>query len=190
MAAYIAGNGKSRRNIPLDKVKAKGKLYGCNSIYKEITPDVLVSTDEGPSHQIQLMGYAREHDFYTRNPYSNYGAKQLRSPFASWGSGPNAVQLALAAGHNELYLFGFDFGSINHQYNNMFAGHEFYQNEGSNPTYGIKWVNQIKALMVYYNKVQFNIVAGQETAHTNEFSELKNVKVMQIDEFLKHINNV
>ena len=190
MAAYVAGNGMSRKVIPLDKVKSKGVLYGCNAIYKEITPDVLVATDPGPAHAIQMMGYAREHVFYTRKPYSNYGAKKLKELYAGWSSGPNAIQLAILDGHTEIYLFGFDFGSRSGSYNNIFAGHEFYNQIGSVPTYGGNWVHQVKSVLTHNKNIQFYIVVGHETAEIAQFCMFKNLKILTTDEFLKHINNV
>ena len=192
MAAYVAGNGTSRCSVNLVSVKKQGKLYGCNSIYKEITPDVLVATDEGQSHAIQLTGYALHHEFHTRKPYCDKGARQLKLPHANWSSGPNAVQLAVIDGHTEIFLFGFDFGGITDVFNNVFASHEFYKKVGDDATYGGNWYNQIETIVRHGKKIKFTVVIGTQTdtSYTDSLKELENVEIMPLSEFLIHINNV
>jgi len=192
MAVYIAGNGISRRRICLKLVNSKGVLYGCNNIYKEVTPDVLVATDDEQAHLIQDLGYAHHREFYTRSPYADKGAKKLKAPYSNWSSGPNAVQLAVMHGHTHLYLFGFDFGSANDKFNNVYAGHELYKTKDDPPTYGGNWYNQIRTVMIHNPNVQFTVVTGPETAimYSEPLNELENVEIISVDEFLIHINNV
>ena len=44
---FLIGNGESRKGFNLDTLKPHGKIYGCNALYREFTPDVLVSVDHG-----------------------------------------------------------------------------------------------------------------------------------------------
>ena len=67
-AAFVLGNGVSRLAIDLNQLKTCGKIYGCNALYREFTPDVLISTDKGIAHAIQNSGYAEKHRMYTRKP--------------------------------------------------------------------------------------------------------------------------
>lgn len=187
--AYIAGNGISRKAIDLSLVKSKGVLYGCNSIYKELAPDVLIATDADQSHAIQVSGYALDNEFHTRHPYSDKGAHKLKSPYWGWSSGPNAVQLAILQGHTNLYLFGFDFGSVGDTFNNCFADHEFYKKSIEPPTYGGNWMNQITTIISHNAGVYFTIVVGLETRSVSELTKFKNVKIMDIADFVIHINN-
>ena len=32
---FVLGNGESRKDIDIDLLKAKGKVYGCNAIFRE-----------------------------------------------------------------------------------------------------------------------------------------------------------
>ena len=43
---FIIGNGESRIGLDLEQLRDYGKIYGCNLLYKEFTPDVLVAIDE------------------------------------------------------------------------------------------------------------------------------------------------
>jgi hypothetical protein len=61
---FILGNGISRRDIPFSNLKLKGMIYGCNAIYREYTPDVLVATDPGIGEYIQNSGYSKKHRFF------------------------------------------------------------------------------------------------------------------------------
>jgi len=45
-AAFVLGNGVSRLQVDLAVLKTCGKIYGCNAIYREFVPDVLISTDQ------------------------------------------------------------------------------------------------------------------------------------------------
>ncbi len=66
--AFVLGNGISRQQIDLNLLKTLGRVYGCNAIYREFEPDVLISTDLPISERIQHEGYSRTHVHYTRKP--------------------------------------------------------------------------------------------------------------------------
>ena len=43
--AFILGNGVTRLEVDCVSLLDKGIVYGCNRIYEEFAPSVLVSTD-------------------------------------------------------------------------------------------------------------------------------------------------
>ena len=43
---FCVGNGESRRNVNLEVLRKFGKIYGCNAMYRDFTPDVLVAVDQ------------------------------------------------------------------------------------------------------------------------------------------------
>ena len=53
---FVLGNGVSRQGVNLHQLRHLGKIYGCNALYKEFTPDVLVATDKPIAEQIQNSG--------------------------------------------------------------------------------------------------------------------------------------
>ena len=53
--AFVIGNGISRRGLDLTQLQPYGKIYGCNALYREFTPDVLVATDKPIATIIQFM---------------------------------------------------------------------------------------------------------------------------------------
>lgn len=63
---FLIGNGESRKSFDLNSLKDKGKVYGCNGLHRDFTPDALISVDPGIMHEIYDKGYARDNDVYYR----------------------------------------------------------------------------------------------------------------------------
>ena len=61
--AFVLGNGVSRLGIDLAQLQTFGHVYGCNALYREFVPNVLVSTDRPISERIQHEGYAKTNMF-------------------------------------------------------------------------------------------------------------------------------
>jgi len=189
VTAFIIGNGLSRKGIDLKLLK--GTTYGCNWLYTEFKPDVLVATDNPISTHIQSSGYSKQHKFYTRKVYAGSGALKLRPQFKNWASGPNAVQLGVSDKHRTIVLLGFDFGSTGATFNNMFAGTQFYKQSNSTSTYSGNWKTQIEAIININKNIEFTIVQGTETsAIINEFNKLSNVKIISTTKFIdEYVSN-
>jgi hypothetical protein len=66
-SVFCIGNGESRKDFNLDLLKPYGKIYGCNALYREYTPDVLVSVDHGIMHEIYQSGYCYKNDTWFRD---------------------------------------------------------------------------------------------------------------------------
>ena len=64
---FCIGNGESRRSIDLRQLREHGKIYGCNALYRDFKPDVLVAVDQGIMHEIYHSGYAHNNECYFRN---------------------------------------------------------------------------------------------------------------------------
>ena len=56
--AWIIGNGPSRQQVKLNKLE--GTTFGCNALYRDFTPDYLVSGDAGVIKEICAKGYPKE----------------------------------------------------------------------------------------------------------------------------------
>ena len=64
---FVLGNGESRKDIDVDLIKAKGKVYGCNAIFREHELDGLIAVDPMLEHEIYQSGYAHKHPCYFRS---------------------------------------------------------------------------------------------------------------------------
>ena len=64
MRAFCLGNGPSRKSIDLESLKSYGTVIGCNAIYRDFTPDILVALDSRIGHEIYRSGYALKNKTY------------------------------------------------------------------------------------------------------------------------------
>ena len=64
---FCIGNGESRSSIDLNKLRPYGKIYGCNALYRNFTPDVLVAVDSGIIHEIYHSGYCDNNETWFRD---------------------------------------------------------------------------------------------------------------------------
>ncbi len=67
MNVFCIGNAESRRGIDLEKYRPHGKLYGCNALTRDFTPDVITSVDNGIMHEIFHKGLAYQIPCFFRN---------------------------------------------------------------------------------------------------------------------------
>lgn len=183
--AFVLGNGISRKGIDLDRLRQHGSIYGCNALYREFTPDVLVATDRPIAAAIQESGYAKNHQFYTRRPIEGLGAKSVPKAYFGYSSGPIATAIAAQDGHSSIYLLGFDMGPTeSKRFNNVYAGTEFYKPEDAQPTFAGNWIKQLIHITKDFTQCEFVRIHGSTTAHITEFDKIPNIKCLNLDQFV------
>ena len=64
---FCIGNGQTRSPIDLIKLRPHGKIYGCNGLYRDFTPDVLCSVDGPMMHEVYQSGYADNNETWFRD---------------------------------------------------------------------------------------------------------------------------
>jgi len=189
-AAFVLGNGVSRLSVDLHKVKNHGRIYGCNALYREFVPDVLVNTDRAIAGVIQNSGYAQNNLMYTRKPLPGLGARSVPQSYFGYSSGPIAAAIAALDKNLAVYLVGFDMGpTANNRFNNVYADTEFYKKSSANPTFTGNWVRQLVTIMKDFPAVSFHRVMGDTSAAIPEFKNVNNVRNMPMTEFVDRINN-
>jgi len=183
-AAFVLGNGVSRQAIDLTVLKTLGTTYGCNAIYREFEPDVLISTDVPISERIQHNGYSQTHTHYTRKPFPDSGARRIAQKYFGFSSGPVAVGQAALDGAVAIYMIGFDMGPTrNGRFNNIYADTEFYKKSSANPTFSGNWVNQIKTIARDFPKTSFFRIVGDTTAEIRDLLAIPNLTHLQMADF-------
>ena len=188
--AFVLGNGLSRQHLNLAHLKNCGSIYGCNGLYREFTPDVLVATDRPIAEAIQATGYALKNRFYTRRPLPEKGALSLPDKYRGYSSGPNATALAAIDQHHHIYLLGFDMGpTADNLFNNIYADTEFYKSSKHPPTFTGNWVKQIREICGDFSNIKFFRVCGATTARINDLESIKNLEHLELATFLDRINN-
>lgn len=187
-AAFVLGNGVSRQALDLNQLKTLGTTYGCNAIYREFVPDVLISTDAPISERIQQEGYSQQQVHYTRKPLPDSGARRIAQKYFGFSSGPVAVGQAALDGARAIYLVGFDMGPTrNGRFNNCYADTEFYKKSSANPTFTGNWVNQIKIIAGDFPKTSFFRVTGDTTAEIRDLLGVANLAHMTMTEFQRRV---
>lgn len=190
MAAFVLGNGISRRPIDIDLLKTRGAVYACNAVYRTHAVTALVATDRGIATEIQASGYPAHNRFYTRRPDPATGALRVPQEWFGFSSGPIALAIACADGHHSIYLLGFDLGPDEQgRFNNVYAGSEHYKAQGSGPTYSGNWVKQIIKIAQANPGVGMIRVHGSTTAAVPEFDRVSNLSKLDFADFVARINN-
>ena len=64
---FCIGNGESRIGFDLEKLRSHGTIYGCNALYRDFMPDVIVAVDYGIMHEIYHAGIAQKIPCYFRD---------------------------------------------------------------------------------------------------------------------------
>ena len=189
MTAFVLGNGISRQGVDLTKLRQHGPIYGCNALYREHVPDVLVATDRPIATAIQESGYSARHRFHTRRPMPGMGARAVPTQYYGNSSGPIACALAALDQHQEIYLLGFDLGPCADQtFNNLYANTEFYKPSGSRATFTGNWIRQLTKITHDFATVKFCRVRGATTADIVEFSKILNFRHCDLDQFRQQFN--
>lgn len=187
--AFVLGNGVSRKGIDPTTMREHGLVYGCNALYRDHTPDVLVATDRPISSHIQQSGYSEKHRFYTRKPISGLGGLPVPQKYYGFSSGPIAIGLAAIDGNTEIYLLGFDMGpTTNQKFNNVYADSEFYKSSSATPTFTGNWIRQVKTIAQDYPAVKFIRVMGPTTQEILDIHSHPNVSTMTLSDFISFIN--
>ena len=189
MAAFVLGNGISRGPIDIDLLKTRGDVYACNAVYRTHRVTALVATDRGMAEEIQASGYPGHNRFYTRRPNATTGAQRVPQEYFGYSSGPIALALACADGHDRIYLLGFDLGPTEQgRFNNLFAGTAHYKSRDSGPTFSGNWIKQIMKIGRDFPAVSVIRVHGATTAEVPEFGQASNLSRVDFAQFIERIN--
>lgn len=187
---FVLGNGLSRHAIDPAQLIEMAPVYGCNALYRDFTPTVLVATDRPIAEHIQNSGYSASNKFYTRKPILGLGAWPIPKEYWTFSSGPAAVGIAAESGHDSIYIIGFDMGpSEQNKFNNIYSDTEFYKSSAAGPTYTGNWVRQIQHITKKFPNKRFVRVMGATTASIASLENIKNLTHLPIAEFLLRLNS-
>lgn len=189
--AFIIGNGRSRLDIDLESLRGRGLIYGCNALYRDFEPDVLIATDSGIAKEIQNTGYAKRRRFHTRRPIEGSGAKTIEYNYG-WSSGQVALSYAANAKHSYLYMIGFDLAGLegHEKFNNVYADTDHYKTSKDKPTFYGNWLKQIHQTCIEFKNTRFIRIIPQDGLIPEEFKYLKNMQHMFTNEFKTVLNTL
>lgn len=160
-------------------MRRQGLIVGCNALYRDFTPDILVSVDPAMAEEICETGLQHKIPVWT-NPTSQlkqYSNLNFIKPRLGYASGPSAIHIATSFKPTTVFLLGFDFASSTDKINNIYTGTRNYKSSNSKPIFTGNWENQITSIMAKHPKIQFvrvideNIVFSLNT-HIKNYSEI------------------
>jgi hypothetical protein len=185
--AFVLGNGTSRKPIDPNNLRDKGKIYGCNALYREFEPDYLVAVDTKMILEINKSGYQRTHQVWT-NPnkaYNNFTGFNYFNPSKGWSSGPTALHLASDHDNEEIYILGFDYQGIDDKINNVYADTLNYKKSHERATYYGNWLKQTAITIQKFPKKRYIRVLGENVFIPSELSKLDNLTHISVEDFKK-----
>ena len=188
--AYCIGNGPSRKNIDLNKLKATGQTYGCNALYRDFLPDFIFSVDAKMTQKmvqdevgLKTVHYAPSLEVNRKHAK---GMVHLIPNNPHWISGNQAFWTAGVHGHKNIYLLGYDFREYGKdQLNNIYQDTENYGERHSDTVFD-GWLKQFRNMLkmrpyVNYTMVHDNPPEYMQNVQTG--TDLGNSKIMSCKEF-------
>jgi len=199
--AYIIGNGVSRSSFDLMNLKGKGKVFGCNALYRDYAeqdyalPDYLVAIDNPIIAEIEKSDFPKER-FLNPPEDEKWEPVELhwkRSVAPGWSparprsnAGMNAIQEAIKKGYTTIFIFGFDFLAVSEDVatSNVYDGTACYGLETRANIYDTR--NRMKYLgwMIEQNpKVKFRFCYPEEIIKKGIYTpEADNVEVLNFND--------
>lgn len=166
----IIGNGESRKNINIDKIK--DIKIGCNAIYRDYTVDYISACDRRVLKELiqnnvttptytrsEWLCHFRSQSFikYPELPYKGKSRQDI--PF-QWGSGAYATLLGAIINSDDNHLIGFDLWGKGENFkfqNNIYKDTANYQvstYRAVDPSY---WIYQIGKVIENFPNQKFVI---------------------------------
>ena len=190
MIAFVIGNGMSREGISLEALATHGKVFGCNAIYRDFEPYVLVSVDKGITLEISKANIPETITHYARNPQH---AKSIRldqkKHHSRSASGPVATQLAaIESDIKKVYLIGVDLNSPDGKVNNIYSGTENYRAKSGPAVKWHKWEKQYLEVFKQNPGVEFYRIIPMTRYIPSIWKSQRNIHHLEKDDFAKQFS--
>ncbi len=169
MECVCIGNGESRKGINLGLIPCF--TIGCNALYRDYSPDLLISCDKRMEYEIKDSGY--NGDYLYRNYDYEFFYKGRKIKDNKLMTGSTALEIALALDFSTIYLLGYDL--VN---GNIYKGTDNYNFNGV--------LNNIDVM----SEQVFNIVLKNKSKFiwVEPVIELSEVEAISKNDFIKRLN--
>ena len=192
--AYCIGNGPSRKDFDLNRLKASGQTYGCNALYRDFMLDFIFSVDQKMSTQmvedevgLKTVHYAPALEV---NRKQSKGMINLIPNNPYWISGNQAFWTAGVHGHKNIYLIGYDFREYGKgELNNIYQDTACYGERNDDNIFD-GWLKQFRDMLKMRPYVKYTVVHDSPPEFMNHFqtgTDLGNSKVITYAEFEKEL---
>ena len=189
MIAFVIGNGRSREGIRLEDMAGHGKVFGCNAIYRDFMPYVLVSVDKGITQEISKNKIPELTAHYARHPVHAKSIKLDPKKHNSRGaSGPVATKLAaIEPGIKKVYLVGVDLNSPDGKVNNIYAGTSNYRAVSGPAVKWHKWEKQYLEVFKQHPEIQFFRIMPMTQYVPSIWKGTKNIQHIEKEQFAREL---
>jgi len=190
--AYCIGNGPSRKDFDLTRLKETGQTYGCNALYRDFIPDFIFSVDTKITQQMVQDEVGLKTTHYAPalevNRKQSKGMLHLIPNNPHWISGNQAFWTAGVHGHKNIYLIGYDFREYGKdQLNNIYQDTDCYgERHGGDIFEG--WLKQFRDMLKMRPYVNYTVVHDNPPEYLKNLqtgTDLGNSKVISYAEFEK-----
>jgi len=134
------------------------QTYGCNALYRDFTPDFLISTgNNGIVTEIASSNYVNNNIVYSNAIHLlEHPSKFYLIPYDPYAdAGTTAAYIAAFDGHTRIYLLGFDGYDLPGHNNNIYADTNGYDLKWQFEIEGDKLINNRIQLFNTYSDVDF-----------------------------------
>lgn len=196
MNCCVIGNGTSRLQFDLSQVGQRFTTYGCNALYRDYTPDYLISIDWYMADEIIKAKAHLKTKFYAQHD-NNLDKLSETEPINfveitpdTVDSGHSAINLAASHLHEKVYMIGFDYivqGTIN----NVYAGTRNYARKNGPQVQTLASMSAPSRMKNYckkYPNTQFIRVNGNNYTLPIDEPNFTNISVEEFNNILKETN--
>jgi hypothetical protein len=188
--AFIIGNGTSRKEFDITRLKPYGTVFGCNALYRDFPdhslPDFLVSIDDGIIAEIECSDFPSKR-FIVPPIDERWEPTEANPRRPRSNAGINAMREAIKMGYNQLICLGFDFmlHDVKQSVSNVYDGTDNYGMEvraraEDNPGR----VNYLQWLVASNPEIDFIFIFPENVTVSTLIG--KNVFVNSYENLLKH----
>lgn len=189
---FVVGNGTSRKGVRLDLLQEVGPVYGCNGLYRDFSPNLLIARDRGIRREVEknYSGKYCTFDDLTEKSVMLEDRRILISD--NWDAGLIALELmCIRESVQIVYLLGFDPYGIDGHKNNVYVGTENYAPSTESYTYNAwQTVRQFQIFCdiasVKYPDTEFCRV-GEKPEAFKEARGCSNLSFVSYDEFYNNL---
>ena len=190
--AYCIGNGPSRKDFDLSRLKSSGQTYGCNALYRDFMPDFIFSVDTKMTQQMVADKVGTKTIHYAPslevNRKQSKGMLHLIPNNPHWISGNAAFWTAGVHGHKNIYLIGFDFREYGKgELNNIYQDTDCYGERNDDKIFE-GWLKQFRDMLKMRPYVNYTVVHDNPPEYLKYLqtgTDLGNSKVISYAEFEK-----
>ena len=117
---FAIGNGTSREGFDLEQLRGQGTTVGCNWIYKDFQPDIVVAIDRDPrtaigkltEREFKLMTVNKDRAWVWLDDERVMSTSEVNRGIGKFSGLMACSYLAKVESCKRVYMFGFDFFQI------------------------------------------------------------------------------